>query len=402
MACYKLDKNNIISPPEYFNLKFDKELNNHSPLFCYSLFEALNNIKKNIGLFKDWDNIKKYTNTYEYIHTIIPNTKYSISKIKPISRAFFKLIEICNNLNIIDKYKFSSINGFFLAEGPGGFIEAMTYMRDNQTDNYYGMTLINNDNEDIPGWKKMDTLLRNNNNIFIETGADNTGNMLSPDNFDHCFNNYINSMDIITADGGFDFSIDFNQQERMACKLILAEILYTIIMQKKGGSCVIKMYDTFTKPSVDMIYFLSSFYNVAYIIKPNTSRTANSERYIVCKGFKLDDSSNYYLKFKDAIKNLYENQDISIASILNIDIPYKFITSLEEIIAIIATQQIENIQTTLKLINNNDKMYDKQNKFKKNNIQKCITWCNKNKIPYNKISNTTNQFKNTPSKNAFI
>ncbi len=62
-------------------------------------------------------------------------------------------------------------------------------------------------------------------------------------------------MDIITADGGFDFSIDFNQQEKMACKLILAEILYTIIMQKKEGSCVIKVYDTFTKPSVDKIYF---------------------------------------------------------------------------------------------------------------------------------------------------
>ena len=248
----------------------------------------------------------------------------------------------------------------------------------------------------------MDELLKNNENIYIETGADNTGNMLSPDNFEFCFNNYKNSMDIITADGGFDFSIDFNQQERMAAKLILAEILYTIVMQKKGGSCIIKMYDTFTNISVDIIYFLSSFYNTAYITKPNTSRIANSERYIVCKEFKLEDSSNYYMVFKKAIQTLYENKDISITSILNIDIPYKFITSLEEIIAIIATQQIENIQTTLKLINNNDKLYDKQNKFKEHNIQKCINWCNKNKIPCNKILNTTNLFKNVATKNTFI
>ena len=40
-------------------------------------------------------------------------------------------------------------------------------------------------------------------------------------------------MDLVTADGGFDFSIDFNQQEQMAGKLILTEILYAIIMQKK-------------------------------------------------------------------------------------------------------------------------------------------------------------------------
>jgi 23S rRNA U2552 (ribose-2'-O)-methylase RlmE/FtsJ len=402
MSCYKLDKNNIIFPPESFKLCINKDSEQQLPFFSYSLFEALNNIKKNIGLYNDWDNIKKYTNTYEYIHTIVPNTKVSVSKIKPISRAFFKLVEICNNLNILEPYKFSSMRGFFLAEGPGGFIEAITYMRDNESDKYYGMTLINDADENIPGWKKIDNLLSNNSNIIIETGADKTGNMLSPKNFEHCYDNYKNSMDLVTADGGFDFSIDFNQQEQMAGKLILTEILYAIIMQKKSGSCIIKMYDTFTKLSIDIIYFLSSFYNITYITKPNTSRVANSERYIVCKDFKLEDSSAYYLKFKDTISYLYKNEDICISSILNERLPYKFLVSLEEIIAIIATQQIENIQTTLKLINNNEKIYDKQNKFKENNIQKCIMWCNKNRIPYNKFINTTNQFRNISSKNAFI
>ena len=46
MSCYKLDKNNIICKPDFFNLNFDTELNDHRPFFCYSLFEALNNIKK--------------------------------------------------------------------------------------------------------------------------------------------------------------------------------------------------------------------------------------------------------------------------------------------------------------------------------------------------------------------
>lgn len=401
MSCYKLDKNNVICSPDSLLLAINKKSQNPNPYFGYSLFKTLNKIKKKIGFFKDWDNIKKYTNTYEYIHTIIPNTKHSVSKIKPISRAFFKLVEICNTLKILDPYDVSSINGFFLAEGPGGFIEAITYMRDNKDDKYYGMTLISEDDGNIPGWDKMEVLL-NNDNIIIETGADNTGNMLSPDNFEHCYKNYKNSMDIVTADGGFDFSIDFNQQEQMASKLILTEILYAIIMQKKGGSCIIKMYDTFTKLSVDIIYFLSSFYNTTYITKPCTSRSANSERYIVCKDFKLEDTSSYYSKFKEIISYLYENEDVDISSILELDFPYKFISSFGEINAIIATQQIENIQTTLKLINNNDKFYDKQSKFKENNIQKCITWCNKNRIPHNKIINTTNQFRNVSSKNSFI
>ena len=32
-------------------------------------------------------------------------------------------------------------------------------------------------------------------------------------------------MDIITADGGFDFSIDFNKQEEMACRLIFSQVV---------------------------------------------------------------------------------------------------------------------------------------------------------------------------------
>ena len=37
---------------------------------------------------------------------------------------------------------------------------------------------------------------------------------------------YQNSMDIITADGGFDFSIDFNKQEQLSNRLIFCEIKF--------------------------------------------------------------------------------------------------------------------------------------------------------------------------------
>ena len=37
-----------------------------------------------------------------------------------------------------------------------------------------------------------------------------------------------NSMDLITADGGFDFSYDFNNQETECVKLILCQICFAI------------------------------------------------------------------------------------------------------------------------------------------------------------------------------
>jgi len=42
----------------------------------------------------DWDEMKKVTNPYEYIHTAVPGHKYPVSKFKPLSRSFYKMIEI--------------------------------------------------------------------------------------------------------------------------------------------------------------------------------------------------------------------------------------------------------------------------------------------------------------------
>ena len=119
-----------------------------------SLNGYLNNVKQQINdNCDDWDHIKRYTNPYEFIHTNIPNSKNSISKLKPISRSFYKMVELTNILHLLDEFNDTHINTFHLAEGPGGFIEAMTYMRKNENDKYYGMTLINDD-PNVPGWKK--------------------------------------------------------------------------------------------------------------------------------------------------------------------------------------------------------------------------------------------------------
>ena len=55
-------------------------------------------------------------------------------------------------------------------------------------------------------------------------------------------------------------------------------------------SLVSSGFDTFLKSSIDVIFLLSALYEKVYIVKPHTSRAANSERYIVCLGFKLHDT----------------------------------------------------------------------------------------------------------------
>lgn len=401
MSFYTLPK--ITTNINSKNLKF--EFNNNNDIYINkSLSKYLNQIKEKISKYSSrWDNIKKYTNPYEYIHTIYPGSKSPVSKIKPLSRAFFKFIEIANFFDLFDDIENKNINTFHLAEGPGGFIEAMQLLRMNKDDNYYGMTLIDDDNKNIPGWKKSEQFLSKHPNVHIEKGVDNTGNMYHPQNFTHCIKKYKNKIDIITGDGGFDFSIDFNKQEEMAFRLILTQVAYAIAMQKKGGHFVLKFFDSFMKPSVDILYILSCLYNKVHIYKPQTSRYANSEKYIICMDFKYIDTSILTNKFFNIISvlNQMHFENITISSIIDIPINHKFKSQIIEINAILGQQQMDNILTTIRFIENKERKNEKLENLSSKNVQKCINWCIKYKIPYNKTTSSKNIFLSKSSKNTY-
>lgn len=367
------------------------------PKINNSLFNYLLKNKGHIEkCLYQWDTMKKYTNTYEYIHTQIPGTKNSVCKYKPISRSYFKMIEILDNFNILEGHSENNINSFHLAEGPGGFIEAIATKRENPNDNYYGMTLIEPQNNNVPGWRKSEKVLETYKNIIIETGIDNKGDLYNKDNLEYCFRKHGNKMDVITADGGFDFSIDFNKQEAHAIRLIFSQIAFAISMQKRGGCFILKIFDLFLESTIDLIYLLSSVYGSVIITKPNTSRIANSERYIVCKNFRFKSSERPYNKFY-SIFDLLSKVDLSknyISKFFKFPIPYYYINRIEECNAILGQQQIENINYTISLIDNK-KSSEKIEQIKKNNIQKCVNWCIKHNVSYHKNYSYTNIFLNS-------
>ena len=370
-----------------------------SPAISNSLSFYLYDIKEKLDKReKDWDIYKKYTNPYEYIHTVIPFKKKCVSKFKPLSRSYFKMIEIIHTFELYFDSK--PLKSFHLAEGPGGFIEAITTLRKNPNDNYYGMTILDDKNDpNIPAWKKTDAFLRNNKNVIIETGADKTGNILSIENFVYCKEKYGSSMDFITADGGFDFSLDFNKQEINIANLLFAQIVYALVMQKKGGSFVLKIFDSFMQHTVDLLFILSSFYDKVYIIKPQTSRYANSEKYVVCKGFILPTCQYFFPFLHRAFEKMSmpSEKEVFINRFLSIPVSYFFTSRIEEYNAIFGQQQIENIHYTISLIDNKNKQ-EKIDNLIKTNIQKCVAWCMKYNVLHNTFSpTTTNIFLSTPS-----
>lgn len=383
---------------------FDAIISPMKPICSNSLSNYLYDIKERIHIYeKEWDIYKRYTNPYEYIHSPVPSiynqtdaksfsNKYrgsnrSISKYKPLSRSYFKMIEITNFFRLLDINETSiqsidaPISSFHLAEGPGGFIEALVNMRENKNDTYIGITILDDVYDaNIPAWKKSEYFLNENPNVYIETGVDKTGDILSIANFDYCVDKYGSKMDIITGDGGFDFSVDFNSQEINISRLLFAQVAYAICLQKQKGSFILKIFDCFMQHTLDVLAILSSFYEKVYITKPQTSRYANSEKYIVCKGFLFSQSNrNNFIPFiRSAFEKMIDplNAQYEIIRFLSVPLSNYFISRIEELNAIFGQQQIENIHFTISLIDSKTRG-EKLNTLIKANVEKCMLWCSK-------------------------
>ncbi|CAH8501836.1 unnamed protein product [Schistosoma haematobium] len=91
---------------------------------------------------------------------------------------------------------------------------------------------------------------------------------------------------ILMADGGFDVSSQYNLQEVMSKQLYLCQCLCALINLRPGGHFLTKLFDTFTEFTIGIIYLMGYLFEEIFIIKPVTSRPANSERYLVCKNLR--------------------------------------------------------------------------------------------------------------------
>ena len=69
-------------------------------------------------------------------------------------------------------------------------------------------------------------------------GIDNTGNICNYDNILEFVSENIkkNTCDIITCDGGIDYSNNYNNQELASYEFIYNEILLSLYLQKEGGT----------------------------------------------------------------------------------------------------------------------------------------------------------------------
>jgi 23S rRNA U2552 (ribose-2'-O)-methylase RlmE/FtsJ len=357
---------------------------------------------------KLWDLLKKFTNPYEFIYS--PNTPIDIGEdkriynsvvnIKPISRSYFKLWEILYDMNnkiskIFDKDK--NIYSAHIAEGPGGFIECFadyTNQKYNYNKKLYGITLLSKNNK-IPKWRfKKDYLIENN--INLNYYKENDGNLYNINNIDYFINKIgCNKCNFCTADGGFDFSSNYNTQENDFILFLICEIYLILNLLKNEGNCVIKIYDTFNYNSIKILDILNKLFKNIYFIKPYTSRPANSEKYLFCYSFLLNNNEIF---INNCLNNLRKIIILKDFKLLKKNVSDKLLSSISNYNIIYMKKQIEIINDTLNFIEkyNNLKISNNKNSNNKNlidlldnkyktNLIKIEEWCKNYEMNYNLI-----------------
>lgn len=250
---------------------------------------AVNACKEGIAVHyqsRMWDTWKRHTNEFELVFTSSSEVP-GVGTHSPISRSFFKLWEILHDFRSEGVWDVDrGIKAAFLAEGPGGFVESLvTYRRrlslpPGAVDELHGMTLLSK-NRSVPGWK-----VNGIADMQVHRGSDGTGDVCKLANIDALVAEVgAGTCDVVTADGGFDFSGDFNHQEEASAHLISSEVYAALRLQRPGGSLVLKVYDLHSSNSAKVLFALRSSYSEVHLVKPHTSRPANSEKYVVCTGF---------------------------------------------------------------------------------------------------------------------
>ena len=135
------------------------------------------------------------------------------------------------------------------------------------------------------------------------------------------------------------------------------------------------------------------------MVKPSISNITKGERYVICKSFNsciLEEINLRNEIDEKIIKKINSKDSVSVETLIKNEIPYYFLNKLEESNAVIGQQQLEAYDQMINIFKNKNRD-EKMETLKRNHIQKCIQWCEKNQLPHNKFIDKVNIFL-TPKK----
>jgi len=278
-----------------------------------------------------------------------------------ISQHFYEMWELFFMFKLIDsdKTNFTSVH---ISEGDGSFTQATMYYRDkfsnkkSKNDKYVTMTLdelkeITNLDKDFINYYKKEKPLR----LMDKIG-------------------HKEKVDLVTTNGVFKWE-NMNIQEQDSYKIIILQIINALNIQAKNGSLICKVYETFTDVMGKIIIILKSFYDNVYITKPFMSRRSDSEKFIVCEGYK---GATKFDKLENIFDKIEKNKNKNLVSIFpDYELGKNFKATLINSNKIIANQQFETLNKMIVFVENQNFRGDDYTNYRNIQINASKFWLDK-------------------------
>lgn len=212
------------------------------------------------------------------------------AKIKPelLTQAWCKFYEIISKFPALIANSVGLFKSLHLCEAPGAFISALNHRLSShypQIDWQWQASTLSPYYEENSSSAMIsdDQLIKLTQSQWLY-GADQTGDLLRYYNHVDIVNKSTSSgkMNLVTADGSIDCMSDPGEQESLVEFLQYCETITALAALAPGGSFVLKIFTIFEKSTVCLLYLLSCVFEQTFLFKPATSKSGNSEMYVVC------------------------------------------------------------------------------------------------------------------------
>jgi len=330
-----------------------------------------------------------YTEEFQEIQNeIFPYYRGIFLEYPNYSSSFFEIIEIVQTMHLntyIDTISKSTLHvfSFSINTSDSNSDKDQDQDQEQKTGIHAIETIRNTKNYNNKQSSTNNTDKRDKDVYFLENTYGNSYSNYSLQHFEDIYLHYASKLHIILADA----SVLKNKHE------IFVQLCMILSVQSKKGILFWKIGDTSSEFMLEILFFLSSFYEKMFFIKPFIMDTTKSEKYVVCRGFLYDNSYTIYSYLHETVKNIQISNESIPTSILptsilptsilpptkkNIKskIPFFFLNKLEEINYIFGQVQLEQIHYILLLISHKYK-HSKLENIAKLNIQKTTDWINK-------------------------
>lgn len=336
-------------------------------------YKKLLEIKEKIANCTHWDKWSKLINPYDKVQYLAKNKN---------TKDYYKFFEIFKYFNITRDLSESGSSAH-MGESSLHSAKALTYFLPKI--DWHANIEQNLLNKKISGINKSQTDLNKILENDMEKATDESGysrliysesHLNVIDNL-KAFRESTGKVDIVIGDCTADTAHDPNNQEQLVFHLLFSQIVNGLHMQLRKGHMIIKIFDSITRPTCQLIYYLTNFYEKVSIIKPRTSRYTNSEKFIVARRFKgiLSDE----LKALDKIVTNWNQEQYF--RVMGIDVPEEIESQFLVYNKTIIENQQMYIEKTIRCNYNEDEIPNKQLEAFQN--KNALLFCSNFGIPVN-------------------